>query len=228
MEQMPYQPHATTGQPEMIRAELAGDQRATITTTDWQRQLPVLQGQGVTLRELELTDAPTLHALLTTEEVARFISPPPTTVEGFEQFIAWTRARREQGVYVCFAVVPAGMTTAVGIFQLRSLDEGFETAEWGFALGSPYWGQGLFSAGATAVLAFAFDVVGVARLEARSSVENGRGNGALRKVGARREATLRRSFQKDGRFHDQHLWTMLDLEWRARAAQERPEAVRVH
>ena len=80
----------------------------------------MLTGSTVTLRELRLSDAPSLLAMLTTEEVARFISPPPTTVEGFERFIAWTHRERAAGNYVCFAVVPHGMDTAVGIFQVRA------------------------------------------------------------------------------------------------------------
>ena len=50
--------------------------------------LPVLAAGKVTLRELRLSDAAALLELLTTDEVARFISPPPTTVEAFERFIA--------------------------------------------------------------------------------------------------------------------------------------------
>jgi RimJ/RimL family protein N-acetyltransferase len=147
--------------------------------------------------------------------VSRFISPPPTTLAGFEKFIAWTHAQRHAGLYACFAVVPEGTDTAIGIFQVRALDPDFETAEWGFAMGSPFWGRGLFVDGAAQVLAFAFDTIGVRRLEARSSVENHRGNGALRKIGAVLEVTLRQSFVKDGRHHDQNLWTMLQADWRA-------------
>jgi RimJ/RimL family protein N-acetyltransferase len=154
--------------------------------------------------------------------VSRFISPPPTTLDGFERFIDWTHRQRQAGQYVCFAVVPHGTDLAIGIIQIRALEPGFETAEWGFAVGSPYWGRGLFVDGAAQVLAFAFGAVGVKRLEARSSVENLRGNGALRKIGAVHEGTLRQTFLKDGRYHDQHLWTMLESDWRAESAR-RPE-----
>ena len=61
------------------------------------KKLPVLQGMGITLRELRVSDAKSLLALLTTEEVTRFISPPPTTVEGFERFISWAVREREAG-----------------------------------------------------------------------------------------------------------------------------------
>jgi RimJ/RimL family protein N-acetyltransferase len=188
--------------------------QTTVTTSDWKAGLPVLAGTGFTLRELRLEDAASLLAMLTTEEVSRFISPPPTTVEGFERFILWAQRERQAGNYACFAVVPAGMTTAIGIFQVRSLEPGFGTAEWGFALGSAFWGTGVFVDGARLILDFAFDVIGARRLEARAAVANGRGNGALRKLGAVQEGVLRRSFLRHGQYHDQVLWGILAEDWR--------------
>lgn len=179
-------------------------------SSDWKQRLPVLQGHGITLRELRPSDAP---ALLSTEEVTRFISPPPTTIEGFERFIAWTVREREAGRYVCFAVVPDGYDTAVGLFQVRQLDPTFGTAEWGFAIGSPFWGTGLFTSGAELVIEFAFEVIGVHRLEARAAVQNGRGNGALRKIGALQEGILRQSFLHGGKYLDQALWAILREDW---------------
>jgi RimJ/RimL family protein N-acetyltransferase len=209
MEKMPY------------RAEFDLDMFETpatdITSSDWRQHLPVLHGRRVTLRELRASDAAPLFALLSTEEVARFISPPPTTVEGFARFIAWTLRQRANGTYACFAVTLAGHDTAIGIFQLRETEPGFATAEWGFALGSAFWGTGLFQEGAELVLRFAFDTVGVHRLEARAALKNGRGNGALRKVGAVQEGVLRRSFLRNGEYLDQALYSIVDDEWRASA-----------
>ena len=182
---------------------------ARTVSSDWKAQLPVLQSEGITLRELRLSDATSLLTLLTTEEVTRFISPPPTTVEGFERFIQWAERERAAGRYACFAVVPDGYDTAIGLFQIRQLDPTFGTAEWGFALGSAFWGSGLFVSGAELVIDFAFEVIGVHRLEARAAVENGRGNGALRKIGAVQEGILRKSFVRNGRKLDQALWAIL-------------------
>jgi RimJ/RimL family protein N-acetyltransferase len=195
------------------------------TTSDWRQALPVLMGSKVTLRELRLSDAPSLLTMLSTEEVARFISPPPTTVEGFERFIAWTHRERAAGNYACFAVVPHGMDTAIGIFQVRQLEPGFGTAEWGFAIGSAFWGSGMFTDGARLVVDFAFDVIKAHRLEARAAILNGRGNGALRKLGAIHEGILRKSFLRNGQYLDQTLWTILDEDWHA---QREIYGVRVH
>jgi len=178
-------------------------------SSDWREVLPVLKGKGITLRELRVSDAASLLALLTTEEVTRFISPPPTTLEGFERCIQWAQRERGAGRYICFAVVPDGYDTAVGLFQVRQLDPMFGTAEWGFALGSAFWGSGLFVSGAELVIDFAFEVVGVHRMEARAAVDNGRGNAALRKLGAVQEGILRQSFLRNGRYLDQSLWAIL-------------------
>jgi RimJ/RimL family protein N-acetyltransferase len=213
MEKMPFREAAD--RPIDVHVAMASARNVTVST-DWRRALPVLNGGMVTLRELRLSDAPSLLAMLATEEVARFISPPPTTVEGFERFIAWTHLERAAGNYVCFAVVPAGMDTAVGIFQVRQLEPGFATAEWGFAIGSAYWGTGVFLDAARLVVDFAFDVVKAHRLEARAAVQNGRGNGALRKVGAVQEGVLRKSFLRNGEYLDQVLWTILEEDWRQR------------
>jgi ribosomal-protein-alanine N-acetyltransferase len=207
MEKMPYRPELDLA----VQAPVAGE----VITTDWQQRLPVLKGAQVVLRELRTSDAPSLLAMLTTEEVSRFISPPPTTVEAFERFIAWTHRMRTAGTYACFAVTVQGFDTAIGIFQVRELEPGFGSGEWGFAIGSPFWGTGVFQEGAELVLAFAFETLGVHRLEARCAVANGRGNGALRKVGAVQEGVLRKSFLRNGEYLDQVLYAIVEDDWRA-------------
>ncbi|MEP7118754.1 MAG: GNAT family N-acetyltransferase [Acidobacteriota bacterium] len=197
-------------------------------STDWRNGLPLLAGATVTLRELRASDAASLFALLTTEEVSRFISPPPSTVDGFEKFIAWTLRQRSVGTYACFAVTLDATDTAIGIFQLRQLEPGFGTAEWGFAIGSAYWGTGVFQEGADLLIRFAFDTVGVHRLEARAAVRNGRGNGALRKMGAVQEGLLRKSFLKNGEYLDQALWTILAEDRQAQPVWGGQEGMIIH
>jgi RimJ/RimL family protein N-acetyltransferase len=177
--------------------------------SDWRAGLPVLQGSVISLRELRMTDAPALLAAFGSAEVTRLISPPPPTLEGFEKFIAWTHRQREAGQSLAYGITIQGSDTVVGLFQVRALQPGFDVAEWGFALGSEHWGSGVFKDGAELVLDFAFDVIGVHRLEARAALKNGRGNGALQKMGAVQEGVLHRSFLRNGVYLDQALWTIL-------------------
>ena len=205
MEKMPLRERDLRGRPSP----------GSPVSSNWRDQLPVLSGAEVQLRELHPSDAPSLFAMLTAEEVARFISPPPTTVEGFENFIAWTQQQRTVGAYACFAVTLKGYDTAIGLFQVRELEPAFATAEWGFAIGSAFWGTGVFKASADLVLEFVFDTLGVHRLEARAAVRNGRGTAALRKIGAVQEGLLRKSFLRNGEYLDQALYSIVSDDWRA-------------
>ena len=171
-------------------------------------------GGTVTLRELRLSDAPSLLAMLATEEVARFISPPPTTVEGFERFIAWTHRER------------AAATTCAS--------PSFRTA-WTRRSASSRSASSSRASHSRVGLRDRLGVLGhwdlrrrrearrrlrvrrrqgMHRLEARAAVQNGRGNGALRKIGAMQEGVLRKSFLRNGEYLDQVLWTILDDDWR--------------
>ena len=230
MENMPFQINSKRATAMMRPGyEMRTAVRDTIvTTSDWTDGLPMLAGSNFTLREMRIEDAPSLLAMLTTEEVSRFISPPPTTLEGFERFIEWAARERQAGNYACFAVVPNGMTSAVGIFQVKSLDGGFTNGEWGFALGSQFWGTGIFAEGARLVVDFAVDVIGINRLEARAAVANGRGNGALRKIGAVQEGVLRGSFVRNGVRHDQVLWGIVADDWRLQRLSQEPTVVTIN
>jgi RimJ/RimL family protein N-acetyltransferase len=199
---------------EPIRFESALSTAPAIAPdADWTTGLPVLKGRKLMLRELVNTDALSLLSMLSTDEVAKFISPPPTTPQGFEKFIAWAQRERQVGNQFTFGMVPEGCDHAVGLVQVRAIAPGFSVAEWGFALGSPFWGTGLFLASARMTLDFAFEHTSVNRLEARAVVQNGRGNGALRKLGAVQEGILRGSLLKDGKYLDQIMWSIISQDW---------------
>ena len=143
-----------------VDAAVTEVQSTDAASPDWRSELPRLEGRRITLREPRAADAAALYALLSTDDVSRFISPPPATVEGFERYISWCQRQRTAGQYVCFAIVRRGEDTPIGLVHVRALGPGFGTADWGFALGSEFWGSGIFAEAAELVLDFAFDVLG--------------------------------------------------------------------
>jgi RimJ/RimL family protein N-acetyltransferase len=177
---------------------------------DWWQQVPVLSGPMVQMREVDVCDTDSLFDLLTDPRVTQYISSPPRSLSAFEGFVTWAQHQREAGACICFAVVPHGLQHAVGLFQIRALEPSFHVAEWGFALGAPFWSTGVFQEAAGLVVEFAFKTVGVTRLEARAVAENARGNRALEKLGAKGEAVLRQSFN---RTYSQFLWAIVADEW---------------
>jgi RimJ/RimL family protein N-acetyltransferase len=189
-----------------------------VDESDWRWTLPALEGDSVGLRELRASDAGALLELLTDPPVAAHISTPPPSIDAFEGFIAWTHRERSSGQSVCFGIVPKGLGDAVGLIQVRTQDPSFFVAEWGFALGAAFWGTGLFTEAAALAAQFAFDVLKVHRLEARAVTQNGRGNGALQKLGAKTEGVLAKAFKSGDGYVEQLLWalTAADLAERQR------------
>jgi len=186
---------------------------APASRRSWRGGLPHLRGARAALRELRPSDATALFEALARADVTRFISPPPATVTGFEQFLLWAQRERAAGTHICFGILQPGTDVPVGLFQVRALEGGFRVSEWGFALAPEHWGSGLFMESAQLALEFAFVELGVHRLEARAVVRNGRGNAALRKLGAIQEGVLRESFYRNGEYMDQILWTILSDGW---------------
>ena len=79
---------------------------------------------------------------------------------------------------------------------------------------TPSWrGTGVFLEAARLTGSFAFAVVGTHRLESRVLLQNGRANGALRKLGAVQEGVLRRSVRRGAEYFDQVLWSVLKEDW---------------
>jgi RimJ/RimL family protein N-acetyltransferase len=187
--------------------------RVETRLADWREGLPELAGEHVVLRELRLSDAPTLYAELTTPDVRRFVWAPPPSVAAFEGFINWSPTERATGRYICYGAVLRGEEHACSVFELRQLQPGFLRGEFGFVITPKLWASGVFVEAARVLLDFAFNHVKVHRIEARAAVNNDQGNAALKQLGARREGTLKEAFWQDDHFIDQYLWALLDSRW---------------
>jgi len=182
----------------------------------WRRLPPVLRGPGIVLRELKLSDAPALAATIAPDDVTSLLTSPPATITEWVELIELAQDDRDRGGSLSLGLVPEGYASPIGIFHVRQAEPEFGAAEWNFAVGRAFWGTGVFFAAAPALIDFVFDVLVARRLEARVSLRNGRGNGALRKIGAVQEALMRGAAIEDGTPVDQVLWAIVADEWRTR------------
>jgi len=173
----------------------------------WHGAVPRLVNGAATIREISIGDAPALLAQLADPVALRHVAPCPTTIAELRRFARWAREKRRRGRLICFAVIPDGHPQPVGLMQLWPLDPEHGTAEWGVVIGRSFWGSGLFPAAAALLFQFAFESLGVMRLEARTAIDNDRASAALRKVGARAEGRLCASVSTACATSDAHLWS---------------------
>ena len=184
-----------------------------LTTSNWRAELPILTGRMVTLREPASVDLGPLVDLLSLSDATRFGVDEPVIDLGVQDLIERIARDRAAGLSFTYVITLSSARTLVGLVQVRQLDPSFEAAEWECTIAPSSRGTGIFLEAARLVGSFAFGPVGTHRLEARVALQNGRANGALRKLGAVQEGILRRSVRRHGVYFDQVLWSMLKEDW---------------
>ena len=179
----------------------------------WRTALPMLSGRCVTLREPVAADLPFLNTLLSLGDASRFGIDEPLSEVAVQEFIERAARDRANGVAAVWVITLTSTSAVVGLIQVRQLDPAFEAAEWECTLAPSARGSGAFVDAARLAGSFAFGTLNTHRLEARVLLQSGRGNGAMRKLGAVQEGVLRRSVRYAGEYFDQVLWSMLKEDW---------------
>jgi RimJ/RimL family protein N-acetyltransferase len=186
---------------------------AIVGAATWRNELPVLTGRAVALREPTSHDLGALVDLLSLGDATRFGLDEPVSEVGVQELIERFARERASGLAFTYVVTLASSRTIVGLAQVRQLDPSFEAAEWECTIAPSSRGSGAFLEAARLVGSFTFGTIGTHRLEARVLLQNGRANGALRKLGAVQEGVLRRSIRRGSEYCDQVLWSLLKEDW---------------
>ena len=186
---------------------------SVVGAAPWRNELPPLTGRTVLLREPTSQDLGPLVDLLSLGDATRFGLDEPVSEVGVQELIERFARERAAGLAFTYVITLATARTIVGLAQVRQLDPSFEAAEAECTIAPSSRGSGIFVEAARLVGSFAFGTLGTHRLESRVLLQNGRANGALRKLGAVQEGILRRSIRSAGEYFDQVLWSILKEDW---------------
>jgi RimJ/RimL family protein N-acetyltransferase len=189
------------------------NESTTLTSSNWRSELPTLTARLVTLREPASSDLRPLMDLLLLSDASRFGIDEAVSEVAVQQLLDRIARDRQAGIAFTFLVTISSSRAVVGLVQARQIDLSWESAEWECTLAPSWRGTGAFLETARLVGSFAFGTVGVHRLEARVLLQNGRANGALRKLGAVQEGVLRESVRRGAAYLDQVLWSVLKEDW---------------
>jgi RimJ/RimL family protein N-acetyltransferase len=129
-------------------------------------------------------DAPEISRLLGNWQVAHWLVrvPFPYRTEHAELWIKRSAEERAAGQGWPFLMVLAGSNKIVGSMDL-SLESDDRTGTLGYWLGEDYWGQGLATEAARAVIRFAFEIAQLDQVNASALPDNARSMRVLEKAG---------------------------------------------
>ena len=129
----------------------------------------ILKTERLILRPQTQSDAPDLFAILCDPQAMRFWNRPPlaqlAVVEGL---VCEQQAAMAQGL--CRYWTAIAKDGAIGSVDLSLIQDG--SAELGFLFRPDHWGMGLASEAVGAVIAHAWDALGLPRLAATVQTEN--------------------------------------------------------
>jgi ribosomal-protein-alanine N-acetyltransferase len=114
--------------------------------------------------------------------------------------------------FITWAVTVPPADIAVGMVFLLSYSRQHRKAEIAFNLARSQWRQGIATEAARAVLRFAFDVLGLNRVEALCMPENAASIRVVGRLGMKREGTMRKVHHRYDGFHDMELFALLSSE----------------
>lgn len=141
--------------------------------------LPVLKTKRLTLRPLSHTDADRVVALVGDYEVSKMLSvvPHPYSQEDAVWWINQTAAFDAHGERAFAIDDGSGLIGAISVGRARP------EPNFGYWLGKPYWGRGLMSEAARAVLAWHFEASPQTTVMSGALNENPASLKVLRKLG---------------------------------------------
>jgi ribosomal-protein-serine acetyltransferase len=183
---------------------------------------PVLRiavGDGIELRPWRLEDAELLYVTVEANR-ARLEKwlPWPSAMQSASNeasFIRTTLGWMATGEGLgCAIVVDRRLAGGIG---LNKIDQVNKSTELGYWLAEGFVGRGVMTRSTQALMSFAFEELGLHRVEIRAATGNTRSRAIPMRMGFTHEGTERESNVLNGEFIDLETYSMLSTEWVASA-----------
>jgi RimJ/RimL family protein N-acetyltransferase len=176
---------------------------------------PRLTTERLLLRPLTLSDAADVQRLVNDPDIARdtLLIPHPYPEGLAAEWIATHEEKFERNENVVFGITLREGGELIGVIGL--IPEPHDQAEFGYWIGKPYWNRGYATEATAAVIGYAFETMGVNRVEASHFVRNPASGRVMEKCGMHLEGTLRQARKKYDEYVDIRVYSILRSEWEA-------------
>jgi RimJ/RimL family protein N-acetyltransferase len=165
------------------------------------------------LRRYSHDDIPDLVGIVAHPSVAMATPEIGATEAGAKKYVDDQNSYQPFEQDKCFDLAIERKEDGKFIGLLSLVRKEHRQAEIGWALGIEYRGQGYATEAASALVAYGFGILGLHRFEAQTSLTNRGSWAVMERLGMRREAHLRETSFRDGRWHDSVIYGLLASEW---------------
>lgn len=162
------------------------------------------------IREWRIQDAPDLVEAINNKKILDNLRdglPYPYTVKDGEEFITAMLAADRESTYAFAITVDDKAVGSIGVFRCGNIHS--RTAEMGYYIAEPYWGQGIGSAAVSQVCSHIFATTDIMRIFAEPFSYNTASCRILEKAGFQLEGILRRNAVKNGQVLDMKMYAII-------------------
>jgi len=135
---------------------------------------------------------------------------------GCKQYLLRCEQETFQGLFIC----AKGSDRIIGVANLSQIVHGaFQNAYLGYYVHADYANQGLMREGVRLAIAYAFDTVGLHRLEANIQPQNHVSRRLVSRLGFVQEGFSPRYLKINGEWRDHQRWALRAEQWRCQTPQ---------
>jgi RimJ/RimL family protein N-acetyltransferase len=170
----------------------------------------VIYGERVRLRAIEREDVPRFVRWFNDPEVRQFLTMYRPLSRAEEERWVESLASRREDVVLAIEVRAGDQWVHIGNVGLHRIDWKNRTATLGIVIGErEYWGKGYGTEAVRTMLRYAFEELGLNRVELETYSFNPRAIRCYEKAGFKREGVRRQALYRNGKFHDVILMGIL-------------------
>ena len=172
------------------------------------------RGEKVELGAVEREYLPKYVEWLNDWEVSQYLMPGVPFITSLESEAEWFEHLRQRRDDFIFAILALPEKRLIGNCGLHNLDWKNRKGVLGIFIGDKdYWGKGYGTDATRTLLRFAFEQMGLNRVELDVYDFNPRAIRAYEKAGFRRDGVRREALYRDGEFHDIYLMGIVRADW---------------
>jgi len=172
------------------------------------KTVPILETKRLVLRQISLQDTQAIYNYGSNPNLMVYLDYRPfQDISEAEEFVAHRIRENEEETHRSWVLELRNSGEVIGMIDFDFVYD--KVAEIEYLLHEEYWGSGLMSEAAVAVVRHGFEEMGLQRIEAKIT-EGNLGSVALAtKVGMVREGTLRKSICISGQFRNVLMYALI-------------------
>ncbi len=180
-------------------------------------KIPSLETERLVLRELKKSDVSDVYEYSANPKTSEYLLwEVHRSLEYTKEFVDYVISKYKSGDYNDWALIYKTNNKMIGTCGFTKIDQENNVAEIGYVINPNYWNMGIATEAAEAVIDFAFNTMGMNRVEAKFMYGNDASLSVMKKLGMKFEGYHRDMLLVKGKYRTIGYAAILKSEYEKR------------